>query len=151
MSLDIPVSYEVNKEAKHYQRSLTSKKSWKKLLTGQVDYGYLMRFVTQLVAKKLHTNTAQLAEIIGLKKKTRLAEDLARLINRPIQTTFVFSQRDPGYGILMEEGGISVSRWLKQGRFSVQMVADADHTFSRNPYRVALVDVLNKELGREKP
>jgi len=112
-----------------------------------VDYGYLFRFAIKFLLKKFTVTSVQLLEIIGLRKKSRLATDIGQLLAKPLAVTFIFSGNDPGYGILMEEGGVTVSRWLRQGRFAVHTIDGADHTFSRHAYRERLMEVLRTEAA----
>lgn len=146
MSLEIPVGYEVNREAKHYETSLKSKSSWKKLLTGKVDYFYLLRFVIKLLGKKVRSAYVGAKERLGLVKQTRLASDISRILAHAIQITFIFSQKDPSYSILLEEGGITVRQLQKKGRIGLHTIADANHTFSKAHYRTHLIQTLKQVI-----
>jgi len=147
MSLDIPQSYEVNKEAKHYERSLKSKDSWKKLLTGKVNYLYLLSFIAKLTVKYLAVSTKSVAEKCGLLKKAPLAKDLLRLVDSGLEVDFVFSSKDPGYTILQEEGGYTVKKLIRNKAVGITIIAEADHTFSKVAYRNDLANALNDILS----
>lgn len=151
MSLEIPVGYEVNREATHYETSLKNKESWKKLFTGKVDYFYLMGFVIKWLCKKVHRTYAGIIERLGLVQQTRLASDISRILDQSIQMTFIFSQKDPSYSILLEEGGITVRRLQKKGLIDVHTIVDANHTFSKAHYRAHLIQTLKQVLIRSSP
>ena len=55
---------------------------------------------------------------------------------------------DPGYGLLMHEAAAQADEMTRAGRMSVQFLDDADHTFTNQAPRHALIRAVAEHLSR---
>jgi hypothetical protein len=73
-------------------------------------------------------------------------EDLARLHQRGLRVTYVFSDTDPGYWIAKVDSPNTFRRLAKSGESAVIFIKDADHTLSRADNRAELIEHLSRHL-----
>jgi len=127
-----------------YRQSMRKPDKWLKLLRGQVS-----------VREILHTVLERLRILAGLQwkavkkrltfKKSRqagrgdLAEDLYRIVELERHISFVFSEHDPGYDLLMTTAGAMVKKLQNRHQLSIQTISRADHTFSKNAARQVVI------------
>ena len=133
-SLDTSRRYE---DAAAYKRSMRDPRRWLKLLRGDVNTKRLLEVVVAEARDKLR-----------FREDPRLSSDLCKLIDeykRPI--TFFISEGDPGRDILMAGAPRTARRALRHGRMRIEMIADADHTFSQFKPRKELLGRLNAHLA----
>jgi alpha-beta hydrolase superfamily lysophospholipase len=134
-SLDTSRKFE---DAAAYKRSARDPKRWLKLLRGDVNMKRMIEAIATVVRSKLR-----------FREDPRLSSDLRRLIeefNRPI--TMFIAEGDPGRDILMAGAPRTARRAMKRGRMRVEMIPDADHTFSQFKPRRELLGKLNAHLSR---
>lgn len=147
-----PISDETNSsiaEAQRYGRSARSSKSWRKLLSGQVD----LRRVLSVVVTRL---SGKLRRVLrGALRHTRyhLADDmgweLERLAAKGVESLFVFSSKDPGAEMLAEFAGSTVRSLRRQNKLEIIEIPDADHTFTLVQHQSVLIESLAKKLVTE--
>jgi hypothetical protein len=103
------------------------------------------------VKTRLKTHRDALREMWAPHAGPRLSQDLRRLgaLKRPV-TLFV-AEGDPGRDILMAGAGRTAARALKTGAVRIEMIANADHTFSQLAPRKELVARLVSHLRRHLP
>jgi len=134
-SLDTSRKFE---DAAAYKRSARDPKRWLKLLRGDVNVKRMIEAIGTVVRSKLR-----------FREDPRLSSDLRKLIeefNRPI--TLFIAEGDPGRDILMAGAPRTARRAMKRGRMRVEMIPDADHTFSQLKPRRELLGKLNAHLSR---
>jgi len=136
MSLDTPDSHRTTRDAQYYSGAVRSWSKWKKLLTGRADLGYIVRFAGKRVRDVVNVRLRNAAQSLRLLPPGVLGERLERYPRSGRQLRFVFSTRDPGYPILLSEAGPMVRRLVDQGAIRIDFVEGADHTFSREAWRV---------------
>jgi len=134
-----------------YRQSMRKLDKWLKLLRGQVG-----------IREILHTVLERLRILVGLQwkavkkrlifKKSRqtgrgdLAEDLHKIAELERHISFIFSEHDPGYDLLITNAGAMVKKLQRQHRLSLQTISRADHTFSKNAARQVVIDSLSRLL-----
>jgi alpha-beta hydrolase superfamily lysophospholipase len=140
MSLDTNRLYE---DVAGYKKSMKDPKRWLKVLRGEVDLVRAAKVGASHAWEVLRTRAKHVAEILHLTKDTRLTRDLKRLLKTRHLSMFI-SEGDPGRELLMRDAKRTATRALRDGRIELQMIPDADHTFSQWRSRR---DVLGRLLG----
>jgi hypothetical protein len=64
-----------------------------------------------------------------------LAADIKKILGRGCNLSLFFSTTDPGYDIVKTEAGYVIRQGVKQGNVFLQLIENADHTFSVRPAR----------------
>ena len=145
MSLDTTRHYE---DAIQYKKSMRDPGRWLKLMRGGVNMARLAETVVGLARAKLKAQGDLLREFVFPAAGPRLSRDLRRLLamNRPL--SFFVAEGDPGREILMAGAKRTATRALRTGQIAVEMIPDADHTFSQLKPRGELVSRLKAHLAR---
>jgi alpha/beta superfamily hydrolase len=135
MSLEIPSAHRTVTDAKYYAQTMRNPSKWLKLITGQADLGYIMKFLIQRTAGLVRRTWSDTLELVGMRPSGRLASDLGRYESRGRAIDFVFSRDDPGFELLNSGGRWVAGRLRRRGLSTIQFVEGADHTFSRKAWR----------------
>lgn len=150
MSLAIP-SEAHYRQWNDYMISLRKWDKWLKLLKGGVSISEIVNTVAERIQILISVKVKALKKKFSGKKPEQttqrdLNEDLNKIaiLNRHI--SFVFSDRDPGYDLLMTNAKSAVNKLKKQDALSLQVVSNADHTFSKNAARSVVMDRLTSLL-----
>jgi pimeloyl-ACP methyl ester carboxylesterase len=77
-----------------------------------------------------------------------LAGDLERIVGAGRHLACFFARGDPGHGLLTFLARRKVDELCRTGRMDVQLIDDADHTFTRREARRALVRAIGEHLAR---
>lgn len=136
----------VERAAKHYQYALRDDTRWRRLLTGQVDYVRLVRFIFRYCQISVENVLARILELLRLKPQSQLAIDLRRLERSEIYITFIFSARDPGRMLLSRDAARTVASLSSGQKLSMYIIDEADHTFSVSEYRKDFIERLTTHL-----
>ncbi len=140
MSLEIPSAHRTVRDAKYYAQTMRNPSKWLKLIKGQADLGYIMKFAFQRTADFVRSAWSDTLELLGMRSPGRLARDLNRYVSRGRAIDFVFSRDDPGFELLMSGGRSVAGRLRRRGLSTVQFIEGADHTFSRKAWRDDLIE-----------
>jgi dienelactone hydrolase len=127
-----------------YGERMRSWKHWKKLLTGKADIGWIAKRVALRVMFGLAGTARRLLRLLNIRLSNDLGRELQRIAARGIHTSMVFSRGEPGIQLLTMQAGSAVRRL--GDRFHMQIIDNADHTFSRSAARAVLQEVLSNEL-----
>lgn len=143
---------EILQVASRYRRELFSRGLWLKLLRRQLD----MRVVGQVVVRRftgvLSDKFRDLARLLGIRFEEDLAAKLLAAVSLGTGLRFVFSATSPGYALLQRQGGRVVRRMCDSGELSIDLIPDADHTFTQLAARARLVSALERLMfSEEKP
>jgi alpha-beta hydrolase superfamily lysophospholipase len=139
-------NFQIETDAKQYKKSLLDPKKWLKLLSGKVDIGYLIKFITQKSIKALKTQYINLGVKIGLTEGDRLSQDLQKYHNNNLAISFFIASKDPGKAILMSQSKNTVKKMLKAQALNIYDVPNADHTFSSYQCRKDFVESYKRHL-----
>jgi alpha/beta superfamily hydrolase len=140
MSLEIPSAHRTVRDAKYYAQSVRNPGKWLKLVKGQADLGYIIKFVIQRTTSLVRRFWSDSLELVGVRSSGRLASDLSRYGMRGRAIDFVFSRDDPGFELLNSGGRRVAGRLRRRGLSTVQFIEGADHTFSRKAWRDDVID-----------
>lgn len=146
MSLANP-TFKDSLAAAQLKESVKQWEKWKKVINGQVDLLEWYRVAGRRLANHLTRLAHNVARVVGHSLSKDLGVELRDIERRGVQVLFVFSVGDPGEDLLRFEAGWSLPGLLRRGTVKVRHVAGADHTFTREWTKVALIDVLESELG----
>ena len=130
-----PVAHFAN--VSYYRSALTSRDRWKRLLTGQSDFGSALRTVAAEVARRVGVWRDRVVPT-GASRGDDLGGDLRRIAEAGVQMRFVFSEGDPGRRLLDAGAGGVLSHLMQRSSVVLSLVANADHTFSNATYRLDL-------------
>jgi alpha/beta superfamily hydrolase len=145
MSLETTRHFE---DAVQYRKSMRDPSRWLKLLRGDVNMKRLAEVVVAQVKAKVRSRQDALREMLMPHTAPRLAQDIRKLLSMKRPITFFIAEGDPGRDILMAGAPRTASRALKSGDIRVEMIPDADHTFSKLKPRRELVSRVQAHLRR---
>lgn len=137
MSLDTSVNHYEKVAA--YQRSMRDPARWKKLLTGQVQFGRLAKTGAEHLAKIVRGRWHDIKDMIWPGSGTRLSHDVRALAALGRKTRIYVSDGEPAGALLATEAKRSVNRATRAGLLSVERIPGGDHTFSQSAPRDELV------------
>jgi alpha-beta hydrolase superfamily lysophospholipase len=140
MSLEIPSAHRTVRDATYYAQSMRNPGKWLKLVKGQADLGYIIKFVIQRTTSLVRRFWSDSLDLVGVRSSGRLASDLNRYGMRGRAIDFVFSRDDPGFELLNSGGRWVAGRLRRRGLSTVQFIEGADHTFSRKAWRDDVID-----------
>ncbi len=128
MSLDTSRRFE---DMVQYRKSMRDPKRWLKLVRGDVNFGRMV----EVLAGQAHTHARAwldaFTEAVLPHGGPRLSRDLKKLFAMRRRLTMFVSEGDPGRDVLMAGAKLTATRALRDGRIRLQMIPDADHTFSQ--------------------
>jgi peptidoglycan/xylan/chitin deacetylase (PgdA/CDA1 family)/pimeloyl-ACP methyl ester carboxylesterase len=113
--------------ANWYRRSALKLESWQKALRGEVDLLRVGKLLADRVSAYVHSRAAALR---GGKGSNSLTAAFDRLCSRGTQVLLVYSSEDPGLYHLRDELGGALDRLEQNSCFALELIHDADHTFS---------------------
>lgn len=151
ISLDTPESIRTFRDARYYGSAIRDPQSWQRLLRGVSDISHILGFVRRRFAMKGADALFGVRQALGLVRTTRLEENLASIASLGRTMGFVFSTSDPGYEILMRNGGRTARRLETEEYVKIYKVENADHTFSRRAARAQAIEAVISEIGRGHP
>ncbi len=118
--------------------------TWKRLLTGDINVGYVIMLYLRRALLTLESAGREAARRLRIRLPSDLGWELEEIAARGIDVVFVFSRGEPGVGLLKLQGGSSVGRLGEQCR--VHIIDNADHVFSKAAPRAVLRKILSDEL-----
>ena len=138
-----------------YKKAVRDMESWKKLFRGRANYSTLVKTIRNRIRVVASAKTR------GIRSKGyarsepfaegNLSQDLTKITSNSTHLTFVLARSDPGYDILMTDGGKMARRLLKSGKMSLYMIEGTDHTFSKyKPRCHAINTIVNHISNRYK-
>ena len=134
----------------YYRRSLWKLESWKKALTGRIQYrkiasllGARARIVADGAVKKI---VRRHGRRFGLRTGDDVGADLATITDRGIDTFIVFSAGDPGIDYLVRHAGSELERLQRRPNFNMAYIDGADHTFTALAAQERLFELVTQHL-----
>jgi len=131
-----------------YQTAVRRPESWRKLVTGNIDFTVLFGAIKDRGRIVFHKKTKKAPDGISLREvdiiTPDLEESLIKISTKNVFMTFILADSDPGFDILMTSAGSVVKKLEKNGLLDIFIIKDADHSFSRHQPRV---DAIVKIIG----
>lgn len=131
----------------HYSRSVKSSRSWRKLLSGNVNVRRIAKAAAWKIALQSKGAVWDIARRVGLPMRGDLSRDFATLVRRGVKVHFLYSGSDPGLVRLAVEAGSSVPKFCRAGHFSMHTFAGANHTFTQRWAQASLLLALQQILA----
>ena len=146
-SLDIG-AWRIYGESRHYQQSAKSWRSWLKLISGRVNLLYVARIGWRRTSEIMRAKLTELRRVGGENSPASedAARDLGRIAGRGTDVVLLFSEGDPGHDFLTLHHSRELARLRRRPGFRLQVIEDADHTFTTLDARQRASDVLTKHL-----
>lgn len=143
MSLETSASSQL-KEIARYRQNLRTRRSWRKLLSGQVKITH-----AGMVGARQVRAVAEGA--VARWRGSDVARDLHSLVMRPDAPRLQLwvSPGEPGVTLLHAEAGREADRAIAAGRLAVRRLAAGDHTFSRRTARRSVIEALIQHLDTD--
>jgi len=127
-----------------YRNKMVSPAVWKRLLTGQIDFRYILGTYAGRFSLVFESKLRNMARRLGLRLPNDLGSQLEAIGARGIRMIFVFSRGEPGIELLKLQGGTSLRRLSERCR--IHIIDNADHVFSKAESRMTLEALLTEEL-----
>jgi alpha-beta hydrolase superfamily lysophospholipase len=147
MSLEY-ADFQVTAETTRYARSARTLASWLKLLRGDVDLRNAGRVFWTRFQVRARNSSRELARLAGISLQNDLASELQGIARQRTEIYFIFSASDPGYAMLLEQGGRIVGNLVRSEKMRISIVQGADHTFTSHWNRDQLLALLAAHLER---
>lgn len=130
----------------HYNQAVKSTHAWRRLLTGKVALGSIVRVLAWHLQKRSLHVFRELARRLHLPMHDDLGNHLLALARRGTHPHFLYSEDDPGRALLSAAAGSVVPRLCRRGLCSMQVFEGADHTFTQRWAQQMLSDALKSIL-----
>ncbi len=130
----------------HYNQAVKSRHAWRRLLTGRVALGSIVRVLAWHLQKRSLHVFRELARRLHLPMHDDLGNHLLALTRRGTHPHFLYSEDDPGRALLSAAAGSVVPRLCRRGLCSMQVFEGADHTFTQRWAQQMLSDALKSIL-----
>lgn len=125
-------------DALHYKKSARNPGSWRKLIRGKVNFLHLFRVALLHFGALGKSYYDALRETLRPDTGTQLSQDLRRLFSMRRMFTMIIADGDPGHDILITGARRTASNAQRMGKIRVEVISDADHTFTQSKARKEL-------------
>ncbi|HTU66752.1 MAG TPA: alpha/beta hydrolase [Steroidobacteraceae bacterium] len=143
MSLDEKLADQrVIQGAAYYRKNAFSGAIWRKLLRGEVNVLNVAQIVLSRAAVTLRHATRDVAKFLNLKVSDDLGRELETVAGRGTNMLFVFADHEPGIELLRLQGGSAVGKLRDARKLDLQIIPNADHTFTAWAARQQLTSYL---------
>ncbi|HEX7703338.1 MAG TPA: alpha/beta fold hydrolase, partial [Kofleriaceae bacterium] len=129
MPLDF-AAFRVTEDTNRYKQNMRSAAAWKKVLRGQVDLVRVARVVATRARDAIEHRGRDLLRRVRVPLSDDLGSELLALGRKGTAMRFIFAASEPGRAMLAEQGGSAVARLERAGRLSIDVIPNADHTFT---------------------
>lgn len=133
-------------ETRRYATTPLTLETFGRLFKGEIDLVSVARVFQRRGTAVVINVLRDVARHLRVPLTDDLASELRRIAERDIEMVFVFSQDDPGYQLLHEQGGSLVPRLARRGTIAINIVEGADHTFTQHWARERLTAQLTAAL-----
>ena len=148
MSLDVAPGVTYDK-VNYYKQSARSWASWKKALTGKIQYRAVAKLLARRARDLAETRLRRLGRETGLWPQAEdVGRDLRAIAERGVDTLIVFSTGDPGIDYLRQRAQRDIDRLQRRDNFRIEYIEGADHTFTAQWAQARLGEVLSAHLER---
>ena len=118
----------------------------RKLLRGQVNVRHSLRLLRRHARSGLQYAGRDIGRLLGWPLRDDLARDLGGMLKRGVRVRFLIADSDPGVDMLRRQGGARVRRWLRRGLIRLEILENADHTFTRRESKQRLIAAVTRAL-----
>jgi len=140
----------------YYRQSLWRLESWKKALTGRIQYRKIASLLTArarivadgAVKRVVRRLSSRFGIRFGIPMGDDVGADLGSIADRGIDTLIVFSSGDPGIDYLDRHAGSELDRLRRRPNFHLAFIDGADHTFTALGAQTRLYEVVTEHLLR---
>lgn len=139
--------FELDAVSQGFKKKLLSWDRWKKLLSGGVDYRYLGTFVLKRGRQVLLSLWQKLGALVGIRPSTLLSRELGAAVRQGTRLRLVFSEGDQGIAVLLQNAQHTLDSLQSQQKLSMDLIAEADHTFTTFLAREKLLSIVNRHIG----
>ena len=133
----------------HYKKSARNPDSWRRLIRGKVNVPYLFRVALSHFGALVKSYYDALHEALRPDNGPQLSQDLRRLLAMRRMLTMIIADGDPGHDILITGARRTASNAQRMGKIRLEVISDADHTFTQSKAREELVTRLAAILARQ--
>ena len=129
-----------------YKGTMRDPRHWLKLLSGEVNVRRPIAVVWGHLVNTVRSHLGALREALFPGKSPQLSQDLRKLFAMNRKVTFIIAEGDPGIEILKAGARYTAMKGLRSGQICLEMIPDADHTFSQLRARTVLIEWLCAHL-----
>jgi hypothetical protein len=148
MSLEF-AEHRIAVDIQRYRTNAFRLDSWLKLLRGKVDLLQLSQVLARRIRAIAVAPLRAVARRLGVVLQDDLPSELRHVVRGGRQLQFIFAERDPGQELLNTLGGSTVKRLSARGAIGIQVIDNADHTFTDRAARAALVAAIDDVLAAD--
>lgn len=131
-----------------YRKSMRDPGRWLKLLRGDVNFARIFTVIGEQARSRALSLWHAACERFAPSHAPPLARDLRRMLGEGRRIAVFVSDSDPADEILMAGASYTVTRAMRDGTLTIDVIADADHTFSQLAPRRELMRRLVAQLQR---
>ena len=147
---DLPLdfaAFRVTADARRYQQSMRRAGAWRKLLRGDVDLARVARVVGERARAAAGSRARDVLRHLHVRLPDDLGGELRELARRDVAMHFVFAADDPGREMLLEQGGSVIAKLVRAGTLSIDVIPNADHTFTARWSHPLLIQTIVRALA----
>jgi len=124
-------AHEILDLSKKYRRRAFTLATWRRLVRGELDLSLIAGVIRGRARDALREWAARGRRSIGLSAGRGLGADLATAAGHGVALHFVFCEGASGHALMRQQAGPEIDRMRTRSQLSIDVVADADHTFTR--------------------
>lgn len=136
--------YEILELSLKYRRQFLDFRTWRRLVRRELDLKTIAGVIVQRARRSARSLLSACRRGIAPDRGGGLAGRLLAAGRHGIRLHFVFAAGAPGRELLTRDAHATVDGLLRKGLLSLDSVADADHTFTRDEARMRLIDTLDR-------
>lgn len=145
MSLEFP-EHRVTQDIQRYRSNIWSLASWHKLISGKADLGEMAQVLQRGARARLSIPLRNAARLLRMPLADDLPTELLQATGAGIDLQFIFAANDPGLELLRQKGNSTLQRLRTRGLVGIEVIPDADHTFTDLSPRQALVAAVVQKI-----
>ncbi len=139
-------NYEVLDLFANFKRQIRTRNFWSKFRKGQLDTATLRKLVIRRIRFSMNLVANRISRSLNIKHTSDIVQDLREALDRHIAIDFIFSESDPGLELLGRRIGRTFPEFQERENFHIDIIPNADHTFTNIGARSRLVTKLNRLL-----
>lgn len=151
LSLDYPdeqIASDVAGEVVRYRKSMKSMGKWLELLGSLAGWRRLATVAVNYLAWNGGKLLRAVGRLLHIPLKKDLHSTLLRIAQRHIKLDFIFAHSEPGQLYMAEQAAGARARLLQSGAMTLNVIEDANHTFSTHKSRTKLMNALAQLIDK---